>query len=82
MASISLHEVSEVNWRVTLQLAVHPDQQRFIGLVTQQHPHCQQLKLTVHPENSRARSLYTSVGFRPRGTQQDDEPVYMLRVRD
>jgi len=157
MASISLYQVSEVNWRATLQLAVHPDQQRFIAdyvpiaaialakafirpggliwipyaiyadgqmvglielayernsaahywiyhffidqvqqgkgygkaalqafivLVKEQHPNCQQLKLTVHPENSRARSLYTSVGFRPTGAQQDDEPVYMLRVRD
>jgi diamine N-acetyltransferase len=157
MASISLRVVSEDNWRATLHLAVHPDQQRFIAdyvpiaaialakafirpgglvwepyaiyaesdmvglielayepnsparywvyhffidhtqqgkgygkaalqrfiaLVTKQHPYCEQIKLTVHPENRRAQSVYTSVGFRPTGEEQDDEPVYALRVRD
>jgi diamine N-acetyltransferase len=157
MASISLREVTEDNWRATLQLAVHPEQQRFIAdyvpiaaialakafirpgglvwvpyaiyassdmvglielafainsqthywvyhffidyaqqgkgygkaalqafiaLVKDKHPQCQQIKLTVHPENRRAQALYSSVGFRPTGAEQDDEPVYMLRVRD
>jgi diamine N-acetyltransferase len=157
MAGISLREISEDNWRATLQLAVHPDQQQFIAdyvpiaaialakafirpgglvwvpyaiyaendlvgvielayernsparywvyhffidqmhqgkgygtaalqafiaLVKEQHPNCQQIKLTVHPDNRRAQSLYTSVGFRPTGAEQDDEPVYMLRVRE
>ena len=157
MAGISLREVAEDNWRATLELAVHPDQQRFIAdyvpiaaialakafirpgglvwmpyaiyadrrmvgfielayevnssvrywvyhffidhaqqgkgygkaalqalieLVTEQHPHCRQIKLTIHPENRRAQSLYTSVGFRPTGEEQDDEPVYTLSVRD
>ena len=31
MTSISLRVVSEDNWRATLHLAVHPDQQRFIA---------------------------------------------------
>jgi diamine N-acetyltransferase len=31
MASIVLREVVRDNWRATLQLAVHPDQQRFIA---------------------------------------------------
>lgn len=157
MAAISLRQVSQDNWRATLQLAVHPHQQRFIAdyvpiaaialakafirpgglvwmpyaiyadqdmvgfielayepnssdhywiyhffidqmhqgrgygkaalqafirLVTEEHPHCQQIKLTVHPDNRRAQSLYTGVGFRPTGEEQSEEPVYMLRVRD
>jgi diamine N-acetyltransferase len=31
MTAISLGEVSEQSWRATLQLAVHPEQQRFIA---------------------------------------------------
>src|SRR5437867_2413590 len=31
MTAISLREVSRDNWRATLRLAVHPDQQRFIA---------------------------------------------------
>jgi diamine N-acetyltransferase len=56
--------------------------QAFIQLVIEQHPHCRQINLTVHPENQRARSLYIGVGFRPTGLEQDDEPVYVLRVRE
>jgi len=56
--------------------------QSFIALVRDQHPYCEQIKLTVHPENHRAQCVYTSVGFRPTGEEQDDKPVYTLRVRD
>src|SRR5436309_9461958 len=31
MSAISLDEISEQSWRATLQLAVHPEQQRFIA---------------------------------------------------
>jgi diamine N-acetyltransferase len=55
--------------------------QRFIELVTQQHPTCQLLQLTVHPENERAQRLYTAAGFRPTGTERWGEPVYRLAVR-
>jgi diamine N-acetyltransferase len=157
MTTIVLREVTANNWRATLGLTVHPDQQRFIAdyvpiaaialakafvrpgglvwlpyaiyadgdmvglielayepdsparywvyhffihqtqqgkgygkaalrafiqLVTQQHPRCRQINLTVHPENRRAQSLYTGAGFRPTGEEQDGEPVYTLRVRD
>ena len=157
MPSISFQEISEADWRATLQLTVHPDQQRFVAdyvpiaaiilakayirpgglqwmpyairaqdqligllalvyesnsaanywiyhffidqeqqgkgqgkaalhaLVTfiqQQHPNCQHLKLTVHPENTRAQRLYTSMGFQPTGEHQAGEPVYAVRVRD
>ncbi|SRR5258706_1958234 len=157
MTAILLREVAAENWRATLHLTVHPDQQRFIAdyvpiaaialakafvrpsglvwlpyaiyadgdiiglielayepdsparywvyhffidqaqqgkgygkaalqafiqLVIEQHPRCRQINLTVHPENRRAQSLYTSAGFRPTGAEQDGEPVYVLRVRE
>jgi diamine N-acetyltransferase len=157
MTSISLCTVSEANWRATLQLTVHPDQQRLIAdyvpiaaialakafirpgglvwepyaiyadralvgfvelaytrnsracywiyhffidyihqgkgygtralqqlitLVTACNPDCQQIKLTVHPENHRAQLVYTRVGFHPTGEAQDGEPVYVLQVRN
>jgi diamine N-acetyltransferase len=157
VAHISLRDVSHDNWRETLGLRVHPDQQRFIadyvpiaaialakayirpgGLVwvpfaiyADQHlvgfielayepdsrqqywvyhffidqayqgkgygkaalhvfvqtvqaryPGCQQINLTVHPENSCAQHVYTSLGFRPTGAEQDGEPVYTLQVVD
>jgi diamine N-acetyltransferase len=155
VAQISLRDVSHDNWRETLGLTVHPDQQRFIadyapiaaialakayirpgGLVwapfaiyADQHlvgfielacdpasrqrywvyhffidqayqgkgygkaaldvfvqtvqsryPRCQQINLTIHPENSCAQHVYTSVGFRPTGVEQNGEPVYALQL--
>jgi diamine N-acetyltransferase len=53
----------------------------FILMVKEQHPFCQQIKLTLHPENRRAHALYTGVGFGPTGEIRDGEPVYMLPVR-
>ncbi|MEO7910708.1 MAG: GNAT family N-acetyltransferase [Roseiflexaceae bacterium] len=55
--------------------------QAFIQLIREQHPDCQQLNLTVHPENSRAQRLYTSLGFQPDGRERWDEPVYSLAIR-
>jgi diamine N-acetyltransferase len=55
--------------------------QGFIELVQQQHPTCQRLHLTVHPENVRAQRLYTAAGFRPTGTEHWGEPVYHLALR-
>jgi diamine N-acetyltransferase len=55
--------------------------QRFIELVTHDHPTCQLLRLVVHPENERAQRLYTAAGFRPSGAERWGEPVYQLAVR-
>ena len=44
------------------------------------HPECRTLLLTVHPENDRARHLYTSAGFRPTGAVLSGEPVYKLTL--
>ncbi len=52
-----------------------------IRRVKDQHPHCQAIQLTVHPENLRAQRLYTHAGFRPTGGQLDGEPVYKLNVQ-
>jgi RimJ/RimL family protein N-acetyltransferase len=52
-----------------------------IALVGTDHPSCRRISLTLHPENERARQLYTSVGFQPTGMQQYDEPVYALALR-
>ena len=52
--------------------------QAFIELVRREHPQCRTLQLVVHPENTQARRLYTSAGFRPTGTERWGEPVYQL----
>jgi diamine N-acetyltransferase len=48
--------------------------------VEQQHPACQCIQLTVHPENTIARRLYSQAGFLPTGETLEGEPVYQLRV--
>lgn len=48
--------------------------------IEQQHPQCQDVQLTVHPENIAAQRLYTQAGFRPTGETLEEEPVYQLRV--
>ena len=55
--------------------------QAFIRQIREQHQHCRQLNLTVHPENSRAQQLYTSLGFQPDGRELSGEPVYSLSIR-
>jgi diamine N-acetyltransferase len=157
MPSITLREITHTNWRATLSLAVHPEQQRFIAdhapiaaivlakayirpdglewvpyaiyadaemvglvalayvpgsqdqywvyhffidrshqgkgygkaafqaciqLICELHPDCRQLNLAVHPENSRAQQLYTSLGFQPDGREMWGEPVYSLKLRE
>lgn len=44
------------------------------------HPQCQAIQLTVHPENDRAKRLYSGVGFRPTGAIFSDEPIYRLTL--
>ncbi len=157
MHHITLREVTRENWRATLRLTVHPDQQRFIadytpiaaialakayirpdGLtwtpyafyadtqmigfvvlayaanssqhywmyhffidhehqgkgygkaaldtflhaIAHEHPTCQQINLTVHPDNHRAQRLYANAGFRPTGEQRDGELLYRLHISE
>lgn len=151
MRALSLHHITAANWRATLGLSVHPEQQRFVAgytpiaaiilakayvraggfcwepyaiateptivglfalayqpdsadvywlyhffidrqyqgqgygaaalgaiidMVAQQHPHCRQISLTVHPENGRAQQLYTRFGFERTEASIDEENVY------
>lgn len=153
METIIFQKVTRQNWRKTLSLSVHPDQQRFvsdfspislIGLakayvrpfnfiwlpyaiyaddlmigflelafeptkddvswlfhffidhhyqgqgygksalksliehIKINHPTCQSLHLTVHPENQWAQHLYTNAGFKPTGNEAFGEPAYRL----
>jgi diamine N-acetyltransferase len=53
-----------------------------IGLVKESHPFCEHLRLSVHPDNTVAQHLYTSVGFRPTGEMLDNsERVYNLVMK-
>jgi diamine N-acetyltransferase len=51
-----------------------------LNLVSRQHPTCQQVKLTLHPENERARQLYTRLGFEVTGERIDGEVVYRRSI--
>lgn len=54
--------------------------QRLIERVKREHPSCQILQLTLHPENHSAQRLYTAAGFLPTGARRWDEPVYQLAL--
>ncbi|MFC8896415.1 GNAT family N-acetyltransferase [Streptomyces cinereoruber] len=43
-------------------------------------PECRQIRLSYHPDNTSAGSLYTSFGFRPTGDLEDEEIVMALPV--
>lgn len=51
-----------------------------ISLVRVQHPSCQAIHLTVHPENQLAQRFYHHVGFRPTNQRQGEELVYRLEL--
>ncbi|HEU5367001.1 MAG TPA: GNAT family N-acetyltransferase [Ktedonobacterales bacterium] len=48
--------------------------------IKHQHPACQLIQLTVHPENLAAQRLYSQAGFLPIGEMLEGEPVYQLRL--
>ncbi|MCI0574635.1 MAG: GNAT family N-acetyltransferase [Chloroflexi bacterium] len=54
--------------------------QAFIQLVKETHPHCEQVCLAVHPENTRAQHLYTSLGFQQTGEKLYDEPIFRIAL--
>ena len=53
-----------------------------ISQVKSLQPLRQSLLLTVHPENSLAQRLYTTMGFAPTGDERGGEPVYRLALRE
>ncbi len=52
-----------------------------LQFIKDQHAQCRSIQLTVHPENERARHLYTSAGFQPTGTEFSGEPVYKILLK-
>ncbi len=54
---------------------------KLILLISERHPTCKQIRLSVHPDNHRAQRLYTGLGFQSTGQEQDGEPVYCWRSR-
>lgn len=53
-----------------------------VAYLRARYPTCEVLRLVVHPENVRARRLYTTGGFRPTGGEAWGEPEYRLVLRD
>lgn len=49
--------------------------------VAQTRPACDEVRLTVHPDNGRAQRLYRSVGFSPTGQIRDGEPLWSLSLK-
>ncbi|MEU7068738.1 GNAT family N-acetyltransferase [Streptomyces narbonensis] len=43
-------------------------------------PDCRQIRLSCHPDNTSAASLYASFGFQPTGDLEDEEIVMALPV--
>jgi diamine N-acetyltransferase len=53
----------------------------FIQLVQENDALCQELRLSVHPDNHAAVGLYRRLGFQPNGEAMDNgELVYALRI--
>ena len=48
--------------------------------VAASRPGCLEVRLTVHPDNTRAHGLYRSVGFSPTGEMREDEPIWSLKL--
>ena len=43
---------------------------------------CQEIVTSFNPNNAVAAKLYASLGFRPTGEIEDDEPLVLLRLAD
>lgn len=52
-----------------------------IQFVREYYPSCRAMRLTVHPDNSLAKQVYTSLGFVATGESAFDEPVYQRLLR-
>jgi len=51
-----------------------------IQWIKQRHPQCEAIRLTVYPENERAKKLYLSLGFQQTVLRFGDEDVYQLSI--
>lgn len=52
-----------------------------IDWIIQQHPQCELIRLTVYPENERARQLYEKVGFQRTDLKFGEEEVFQFVVK-
>ena len=43
---------------------------------------CEEIVTSFNPANAAAQNLYASLGFRPTGEIEDDEPLVLLRLGD
>lgn len=41
---------------------------------------CQEVRLTVHPDNRPAQRLYRNIGFSPNGAMRENEPVWTITL--
>lgn len=48
--------------------------------VSETRPACDEVTLTVHPDNERAQRLYRGAGFSPNGQLRHGEPVWLLKL--
>ncbi len=51
-----------------------------VALLTERHPACRSIDVTVHPDNHLARRLYERCGFADTGTLLFGEPCYRLSL--
>jgi diamine N-acetyltransferase len=49
--------------------------------VAASRPGCEEVRLTVHPDNRRAQRLYRSLGFSPNGEMRENEPIWSLTLK-
>lgn len=49
--------------------------------ISQTRPDCEEVSLTVHPENERGQRLYRRSGLLPNGQVRDGEPVWLLNIQ-
>ena len=52
-----------------------------VAHVRETRPDAEDVRLTVHPENTCAQHLYRSRGFIPTGEIRDGEPVWLLHIK-
>ncbi len=54
--------------------------QEMVHWIKKRHPRCEAIRLTVYPENERAKKLYMDVGFQKMDWRLGEEDVYQLPV--
>lgn len=54
--------------------------QEMIQWIKERHPRCETIRLTVYPENERAKELYINLGFQKTKLRFGEEEVYQLLV--